>query len=229
MWFKSIYKSFQTPSCFSQKNAARKEDAISVKKRGRRSKEAQPNLGSPPSTYLSPTSVRQGIRHVHVQHLIDGTVEAAPPTAYKNPPCNPSLASFPSFFFFRRHGCVLLVPPYLACSPRVALRSSRRPHVLCASMSVRAFPPWTLTPSAPAAPPLSCKHRFPDCIRHIVSGRRRRQASRAAHVRLSTATSRAPARRLYLRQRAPPPGSTSTMSATPTKPLPFAAPYRRAP
>jgi hypothetical protein len=180
MWFKSISKYFQTILLFSLKECCKKRRS-NIRKKKEKKRRKRPNRIL--ASHLA--------QHSYCLYLLCTATIAAeprtpparwdvrgcPPPVYKAP-CNPSLASFPSFFFFRRHGRVLLVPPYLARSPRVALRSSRRPHVLCASMLVRASPPWTLTPSAPAAPPLSCKHRFHDCIRHIVSGRRRHQASR---------------------------------------------------
>jgi hypothetical protein len=50
-----VCKSFQTPSCFSQKNAARKEEAISVKKK-RGQEERSPSLQPIYLLHRKPTS-----------------------------------------------------------------------------------------------------------------------------------------------------------------------------
>jgi hypothetical protein len=74
--------------CFSLKKMPQEKEIR------RRREEAQPNLGSlrsPPSKYLSPTSVRQGIRPVHVHHLNDGTVASLSLSCIRAP-CNLTLA-----------------------------------------------------------------------------------------------------------------------------------------
>jgi hypothetical protein len=60
-----------------------KEEEKYSEKRRETSKEAQPNLGSPPSTYLSPTSVRQGIERLHVDNLGNGTAPDSSPFPIK--------------------------------------------------------------------------------------------------------------------------------------------------